>query len=136
MLPRNRAFIWGLSTLVILLLSPDATVLGGQSVIEIIAGPDGFKIPGKKKPEITVQANSVVQLQITAEKGEDWRKDGVVHTFTIKKLKEQGWDLFLKEGTQEFTLRAPSQPGKYHVECTVYCGAIHQDMLMTMIVTP
>jgi heme/copper-type cytochrome/quinol oxidase subunit 2 len=111
-------------------------MLGDQSVIEIIAAADGFKVPGKKKPEITVQANSVVQLRITAEKGEDWRKDGVVHTFTIKKLKEQGWDLMLKEGTQEFTLRAPSQPGKYRVVCKVYCGAIHQDMSMTMIVTP
>ncbi|MCH8819083.1 MAG: hypothetical protein IIB03_02030 [Acidobacteria bacterium] len=136
MLPKNRAFIVGLSTLVILLLSPFATVLGDQPAIEIIAGADGFKVPGKKKPEITVKANSVVRLRITAEKGEDWRKDGVVHTFTIKKLKEQGWDLMLKEGTQEFMLRAPSQPGKYRVVCKVYCGAIHQDMVMTMIVIP
>ena len=136
MLPKNRAFIVGLSTLVILLLSPFATVLGDQPAIEIIAGADGFKVPGKKKPEITVKANSIVRLRLTAEKGEDWRKDGVVHTFTIKKLKEQGWDLMLKEGTQEFTLRAPSQPGKYRVVCKVYCGAIHQDMVMTMIVIP
>ena len=136
MLPKNRIFIVGLSTLVVLLLSPFATVLGDQPAIEIIAGADGFKVPGKKKPEITVKANSVVRLRITAEKGEDWRKDGVVHTFTIKKLKEQGWDLMLKEGTQEFTLRAPSQPGKYRVVCKVYCGAIHQDMVMTMIVIP
>ena len=136
MLPKNRIFIVGLSTLVVLLLSPFATVLGDQPAIEIIAGADGFKVPGKKKPEITVKANSIVRLRLTAEKGEDWRKDGVVHTFTIKKLKEQGWDLMLKEGTQEFTLRAPSQPGKYRVVCKVYCGAIHQDMVMTMIVIP
>lgn len=136
MLPKTRTFILGLSTLVVLLLSPVATVLGDQAVIEIIAASDGFKVPGKKKPEITVKANSVVRLRITAEKGEDWRKDGVVHTFTIKKLKQQGWDLILKEGTQEFTLRAPSQPGKYRVVCKVYCGSIHQDMSMTMIVTP
>ena len=133
MLPRNRTFILVLLTLVLL---PVATVLGDQQVIEVVAGADGFKVPGKKKPEITVRANSVVRLRIIAEKGEDWRKDGVVHTFTIKKLKGQGWDLILKEGTHEFMLTAPSQPGKYRVECKVYCGAIHQDMSMIMIVTP
>ena len=57
MLPRNRTFILVLLTLV---LSPVATVLGDQQVIEIIACKDGFKVPGKKKPEITVRANSVV----------------------------------------------------------------------------
>ncbi len=133
MLPRNRTFILVLLTLVLL---PVATVLGDQQVIEVVAGADGFKVPGKKKPEITVRANSVVRLRIIAEKGEAWRKDGVVHTFTIKKLKGQGWDLILKEGTHEFILTAPSQPGKYRVECKVYCGAIHQDMFMIMIVTP
>ena len=136
MLPKNQAFTLVLLTLVILVLFPVVTVLGDQQVIEIIAGADGFKVPGKKKPVITVTANSVVRLRITAEKGENWRKDGVVHTFTIKKLKEQGWDLILKEGTHEFTLTAPSQPGRYRVECRVYCGGIHQDMSMIMIVTP
>ena len=59
-----------------------------------------------------------------------------VHTFTIKKLIGQGWHLILKEGTHEFTLTAPSQPGKYRVECMVFCGEIHQDMSMTMTVVP
>jgi len=59
-----------------------------------------------------------------------------VHTFTIKELIGQGWHLILKEGTHEFTLTAPSQPGKYRVECMAYCGEIHQDMSMIMIVVP
>ena len=136
MLPRNRAFLIVLFTLVILVLSPVDTLLGDEPVIEIIAGRDGFKVPGKKKPEITVKANSVVRLRITAEQGEPGRKGKAVHTFTIKELIDQGWHLSLKEGIHEFTLTAPSQPGKYRVECMAYCGEIHQDMSMIMIVTP
>jgi len=136
MTPRNRAFLIILFTLGILVLSPVVTVRGDQPVIEIIAGNDGFKVPGKKKPEITVKANSVFRLRITAEKGEARRKDQAVHTFTIKELIDQGWHLILKEGTHEFTLTAPSQPGKYRVECMVFCGEIHQDMSMTMTVVP
>lgn len=136
MTPKNRAFLVVLFTLVILVLSPVVTVRGDQPVIEIIAGNDGFKVPGKKKPEFTVKADSVVRLRITAEQGEARRKDQAVHSFTIKKLIGQGWHLILKEGTHEFTLTAPSQPGKYRVECMVFCGEIHQDMSMTMTVVP
>ncbi len=136
MTPRNRAFLIVLFTLGILVLSPVDTVLGDEPVIEIIAGNDGFKVPGKKKPEFTVKADSVVRLRITAEKGEAWRKDQVVHTFTIKELIDQGWHLIFKEGTHEFMLTAPSQPGKYRVDCMVYCGEIHQDMFMIMTVIP
>ena len=136
MIKRNRALLIVLFTLGILVLSPADTLLGDEPVIEIIAGEDGFKVPGKKKPEITVKANSVVRLRITVEQGEARRKDGVVHTFTITELIGQGWHLILKEGTHEFMLTAPSQPGKYRVECMVFCGEIHQDMSMTMTVVP
>ncbi len=136
MISRNRAFLIVLFTMVILVLSPVVTVRGDQQVIEIIAGNDGFKVPGKNKPEITVKANSVVQLRITAEQGEARRKDQAVHTFTIKKLIGQGWHLILKEGTHEFMLTAPSQPGKYRVECMAYCGEVHEDMSMIMTVVP
>ncbi len=136
MIKRNRALLIVLFTLGILVLSPADTLLGDEPVIEIIAGENGFKVPGKKKPAITVKAASVVRLRITVEQGEARRKDQVVHTFTIKKLIDQGWHLILKEGTHEFTLTAPSQPGKYRVECMAYCGEIHQDMSMTMTVVP
>ena len=136
MIKRNRALLIVLFSLGILVLSPADTLLGDEPVIEIIAGEDGFKVPGKKKPEITVKANSVVRLRITAEQGEARRKDQAVHTFTIKELIGQGWHLILKEGTHEFMLTAPSQPGKYRVECMVFCGEIHQDMSMTMTVVP
>ena len=136
MLPRNRAFLIVLFTLVIPVLSPVASALDDQQPIEIIAGHDGFKVPGEKRPGITVKANSVVRLQITTDKGEILRKDQDVHTCTIKDLISQGWHLILKEGTDEFTVTAPSQPGEYRVECMVFCGEIHEDMSMIMTVIP
>jgi heme/copper-type cytochrome/quinol oxidase subunit 2 len=93
-------------------------------------------VPGQKKPVITVKAKEVIRLRITARKGTEWDKDGSVHSFTVKELKDQGWDLRLKEGTQEFTLVAPKEPGEYVVECTVMCGKGHDDMRMKLVVTP
>lgn len=106
-------------------------------MIEIIADKDNrFKVPGLKKAVITVKANDVIRLRIIARKGTDWEKSGLVHSFTIKEFKDQGWDLSLKEGTQEFTVVAPGQPGEYVVECTVKCGEGHDDMRMKLIVIP
>ena len=60
---------------------------------------------------------------------------GCVHTFTIKELKDQGWDVCLKEGMNEFVLVAPSKPGEYKIECMSKCGKGHDDMGMKMTVT-
>jgi len=112
-------------------------VRGGARVIELIADKDNrFKIPGQKKPVLTVKANEVIRLRITARKGTEWEKDGTIHSFTITALKDQGWDLRLKEGTQEFALVAPAEPGEYLVECTVKCGEGHEEMRMKLIVEP
>ncbi|MBZ5539018.1 MAG: hypothetical protein LAN61_00715 [Acidobacteriia bacterium] len=109
---------------------------GGPKVINVIADKDNrFKIPGQTKPVITVKAGEVIRLRITAHKAGEWDKDGTVHSFTIKELKDQGWDLRLKEGVQEFTLVAPSDPGEYLIECTVKCGDGHDDMRMSLVVT-
>lgn len=109
---------------------------GGPRVINVTADKDNrFKVPGQTNPVITVKANEVIRLRITAIKGTEWDKDGTVHSFTIKELKDQGWDLRLKEGVQEFTLAAPADPGEYLIECTVKCGNGHDDMRMKMIVT-
>ena len=106
-------------------------------MIKITADKDNkFKVPGQKQPIISLKANEVVLLRITARKGTEWDKDGAVHTFTVKELKDQGWDLPLKEGTQDFTLVAPSNPGEYVIECTVKCGEGHDDMKMKLVVTP
>jgi heme/copper-type cytochrome/quinol oxidase subunit 2 len=111
--------------------------MAGPRVIQITADEDGkFKVPGQKKPMITLKAQEVVVLRITSHKGSDWEKDGAVHSFTINALKDQGWDLRLKEGTKDFTVSAPAEPGEYVVECTVRCGKAHDDMKMKLIVTP
>lgn len=125
-----------LAALLVIALAP-LRAAPGPRIIQVTADEDNrYKIPGTKKPVITVKAGEVVKLRITAHKGTDWEKDGSVHSFTINALKDQGWDLRLKEGTQEFTLVAPSEPGEYVVECTVRCGKGHDDMKMKLVVTP
>ncbi len=112
-------------------------LIAGVRVFEIVAdGNNTFKVAGSKKPTITVKAGEVIRLKITSWKGPEFGKDGSVHSFTINKLKDQGWDLRLKEGTQVFTLVAPSEPGEYVVQCAVKCGAGHDDMRMKVVVTP
>lgn len=110
---------------------------GGPRLVEIIADKDNrYKVPGQKKAVISVKAGEVIRLRVTARKGAEWDSDGAIHSFTITALKDQGWDLRLREGTNEFTLVAPEEPGEYVVECTVKCGEGHEDMRMKLIVTP
>lgn len=137
---RSRFFQTALLLLTLLgglALPTSVTNAAGPHVIKITADKDNrFKVPGQKQPIINLKANEVVLVRITAHKGTEWAQDGAVHSFTIKELKDQGWDLRLKEGTQEFNLVAPSQPGEYVIECTVKCGEGHDDMKMKLIVTP
>ena len=95
-----------------------------------------FVVKGEKKPVITAKAGDPITLRITAQKGAIQAKDGAVHGFTIKSLADQGWNLRLKEGTQEVTLKAPDKPGEYIIECTVPCGSHHGDQKMKLVVTP
>ncbi len=107
-------------------------------VIQLTADKDNkFKVPGQKQPVITVKAKEVIKFRVTAHKGTetDPKYPGCVHSFTIKELKSQGWDVCLKEGMNEFVLVAPSKPGDYSIECMSKCGAGHDDMNMKMIVT-
>lgn len=123
--------------IVFLVWVPPAMSGGPPRLITVIADKDNlFKIQGQKLPVITMKANEVVHLRIIANKSTEWDKDGTIHTFTINALKDQGWDLRLKEGSQDFTLAAPAQPGQYVVECTVKCGGGHDDMKMRLVVTP
>ena len=136
-MPFHRATLAALVLVGFLLPSTWPVAAESPRVIEVIADKDNrFKVPGQKKPVITVKAGEVIRLRITARKGPDWHKDGWVHSFTITALKDQGWDLPLKEGTHEFTLIAPEEPGEYVVECTINCGPGHDDMRMKLVVTP
>jgi heme/copper-type cytochrome/quinol oxidase subunit 2 len=103
---------------------------------EITAGHDNtFKVTGAKKAVINVKAGEVIKLRIIGHKGTEAAKDGTVHSFTIKSLKDQGWDLPVKEGVNEYTVVAPTEPGEYTAECTVKCGDGHDDMKMKVVVT-
>ena len=104
-------------------------------VIEVIADKDNtFKVSGEKKPIITVKPGEKLILRITSHFGGEKSRDGSVHSFVVKKLREQGWDIRLKEGTQEYPLVAPQETGEYLVECTVKCGRGHDDMNMKLVV--
>ncbi|HKD80460.1 MAG TPA: hypothetical protein VKH81_12260 [Candidatus Angelobacter sp.] len=110
-------------------------------VIEVLADKDShFKIAGQSKPEITVKAGEQVTLKIDARKGKTWNRDGSVHGFTLLRRKDHakvpGWDLELKQGTQEFTLTAPAEPGEYEVLCTVICSEDHEGMKIKFTVVP
>lgn len=130
---QNRTLLW---IVLAALLLPWSVASGSERLITVIADKDNlFKVPGQKIPIITMKANEVVHLRIIAHKSTEWAKDGTIHTFTINALKDQGWDLRLKEGTQDFTLVAPA-PGEYVIECTVKCGEGHDDMKMKLVVTP
>ena len=137
MKPSNRAGALGVVFLALAILWPSAVARSGPRLIDLIADKDNrFKIPGMKNPVITLKVGEVVRLRITSRKGTEWHKDGWVHSFTVKELKDQGWDLQLKEGTQEFTLVAPSEPAEYWVECLVLCGKGHEQMRTKLVVTP
>ena len=105
-------------------------------VWDVVADKDNtFKILGQKKAVITVKAGQVVKIKVMGRKGPEFDKNGSVHSFTINDLKDQGWDLAVKEGVNEFTLVAPAAAGEYEIICTVKCGQGHDDMKMKLIVT-
>lgn len=107
----------------------------GQRVIEVIADKDNtFQVPGEKKPILTVKPGEQIVLRITSHFGGEQARDGAQHSFVAKKLRDQGWDIRLKEGTQDFALTAPREQGEYLIECTVKCGRGHDDMNMKLVV--
>ena len=135
----KRLMAGNLAIAIFLLLLPSLSfAASAPRLIEVTATKDAkFKVAGQKDPVITVKAGEVVRLKITAQKGPEFEKDGTVHSFTVKELKDQGWDLRLKEGVNEFALVAPDKPGEYVIECTVKCDPKHHDdMKAKLIVTP
>jgi heme/copper-type cytochrome/quinol oxidase subunit 2 len=101
--------------------------------IEIAAGTDNaFHLPGGAKV-LYLKAGEQVHFKITSSFGGERARDGSVHSFTVRSLRDQGWDVRLKEGVQEFTLKAPPA-GQYLVECAVKCGPGHDTMNFKMVV--
>lgn len=124
-----------ISALTAVLLVGSLAWAQAPTTYEVLADGDNvFKVPGQKKPVITVKAGQVVKLKIVGKKGTEMAKDGSVHSFTINALKDQGWDLPVKEGVNEYTVVAPAEPGEYVVECAIKCGNGHEDMKMKLVV--
>jgi heme/copper-type cytochrome/quinol oxidase subunit 2 len=114
------------------------TLAQAPRVIQITADKDNkFKVSGQKQPVITVKAKEVIKFRIMSHEGDetDPKYPGCGHTFSVKELKDQGWDVCLKNGMNEFVLVAPSKPGEYKIECLAKCGKGHDDMAMKMTVT-
>ncbi len=104
-------------------------------VIEVIADKDNtFKVPGQSKPTIVLKPGEKIVLRITSHFGGEKARDNSVHSLVVKKLRDQGWDIRLQEGTEDHALVAPSTPGEYVAECTVKCGPGHDDMNMKIVV--
>jgi heme/copper-type cytochrome/quinol oxidase subunit 2 len=136
---RYRLAYWVSLFLLFAMIAPVLHTFAQQPrVIQLTADKDNkFKVPGQKQPVITVKAKEVIKFRVTAHKGTetDPKYPGCVHSFTIKELKSQGWDVCLKEGMNEFVLVAPSKPGEYKIECMSKCGKGHDDMGMKLTVT-
>jgi hypothetical protein len=115
-------------------IMPGATISTAPRgrVVEVIADKDNiFKISGQKKAIIYAKVGEPLHIKVISHRGGESARDGAVHSFVIKKLKDQGWDIRLMEGVQEFDVLAPA-PGEYLVECTVKCGQGHEDVNMKL----
>ena len=126
---------------VALVLAPLRIVSAGSTaqprIIELTADKDNtFKVPGQTKPVITLKPGETVILRITSYFGGEKARDNAFHSFVVKKLRDQGWDVRLYEGTKDYTLVAPTTAGEYVAECTVKCGRGHDDMNMKVIIKP
>jgi len=113
---------------------PLAPLAFGQArTIEVVAGKDNrFRLLSGDNA-LHLKAGEKIHFKINSEFGGEKGRDGSVHSFVVKNLRDQGWDVRLKEGVQEFDLAAPS-PGEYLIECTVKCGPGHDTMNLRMVV--
>jgi heme/copper-type cytochrome/quinol oxidase subunit 2 len=120
-------------------LVPRAAAEGPMAgrTIELIADKDNrFKFPDGQKGPLTLKSGEVVKFRVTSFFGGEKAKDGAVHSFVVRKLRDndRAWSVRLKEGVQEFMVTAP-KPGNYLIECTVECGPNHDNMNLKMVVT-
>ena len=109
---------------------------GAGRIVELIADKDNrFKFPAGQHGPLTLKAGEVVTFRVTSLFGGEKAKDGAVHSFVVRNLrdKDPAWSVRLKEGVQEFTVTAP-KPGNYLIECTVECGPGHDNMNLKMVV--
>jgi heme/copper-type cytochrome/quinol oxidase subunit 2 len=116
-------------------LSPHLRAAETPRVIRLIADKDNrFRLPDQSTQILKLKAGEDVLLRVTAYPGTERARDGSVHSLVIRSLRDQGWDVRLKEGAQDIRLTAPAKPGQYLIECTVKCGPGHDDMNLKVVV--
>jgi heme/copper-type cytochrome/quinol oxidase subunit 2 len=104
-------------------------------VIEVTADKDNlFKVSGRSNSVIVMKPGEKAIFRVTSHFGGEKARDNAVHSFVVKKLRDQGWDVRLKEGTEDIPLVAPQETGEYKIECTIKCGRGHDDMNMKLVV--
>jgi hypothetical protein len=129
----TRMFLWLLLTLGA--STAVAADIAQDRLVEIVASGDNtFRVANTKSAVIRAHAGEVLHLRVTSQKGSELARDGAVHSLVIRSLRDQGWDLRLYEGTHDYQVKAPAEPGEYVIECTVKCGRGHDDMHMKLVV--
>jgi heme/copper-type cytochrome/quinol oxidase subunit 2 len=104
-------------------------------IVELLADKDNkFKLPDGSSGPLVLKSGEVIRFKVKNFFGGEKARDGAVHSFVVRKLRDKGWSVRMKEGVEEFTLTAPA-PGNYLIECTVECGPGHDNMNMKMVVT-
>lgn len=103
-------------------------------VVDLIADKDNRWKLADGQQVVTLKAGETVKFRVNSLFGGEKAQDGAVHSFVVRKLRDKGWSVRLKEGMHEFTLTAPG-PGTYLIECTVECGPGHDTMSIKMVVT-
>lgn len=94
------------------------TLENGVRVVEVKARQFAFD-PG----QIVVQAGQPVRLKVTSQ--------DVTHGIEIQAF---GIDRRLDPNKTEVIEFTPDKPGSYHFECSIYCGAGHNDMNGELVV--
>jgi hypothetical protein len=80
-----------------------------------------YKVSGTKEPVITVKADEVLTLRVTAKKAKNSNREGFIHGFTLLRSKDR-------------KPVAPQEPGEYVVICTVICSEDHEGMTLKLVV--
>jgi heme/copper-type cytochrome/quinol oxidase subunit 2 len=103
--------------------------------VELLADKDNkFKLGDGSSGPLVLKSGETIRFKVKNLFGGEKARDGAVHSFVVRKLRDKGWSVRMKEGVEEFTLTAPA-PGNYLIECTVECGPGHDNMNMKMVVT-
>lgn len=131
---RNLSSRFAAAALCACLALPVANAAEPTRTVEMTAGKDNRFTMADGTNVLSLKAGETVKFKINSLFGGEKAHDGAVHSFVVRKLRDKGWSVRLKEGVQEFTLTAPG-PGTYLLECTVECGRGHDEMNFKMVVS-